>query len=76
MLADDDAQVPHLKFGTGQSVSRKEDPKLVTGCGRFTDDVIEDDLPVLTQQFNGVLVQAAEAFGAGHRVQDQAVSQW
>ena len=32
----------NLKFGIGQSVPRKEDPKLVTGRGRFTDDV---DLP-------------------------------
>ena len=34
-----DALLPHLKFGTGQSVSRKEDPTLVTGRGRFTDDI-------------------------------------
>ena len=34
-----DAMRPHLKFGTGQPVSRKEDPKLVTGRGRFTDDI-------------------------------------
>jgi carbon-monoxide dehydrogenase large subunit len=34
-----DALLPHLKFGTGQPVSRKEDPKLVTGRGRFTDDI-------------------------------------
>ena len=42
MPAHDDARIPDLKFGTGQSVSRKEDPKLVTGRGRFTDDV---DMP-------------------------------
>lgn len=27
------------KFGVGQSVPRKEDPRLVTGGGEFTDDV-------------------------------------
>ncbi|MDG2278185.1 MAG: xanthine dehydrogenase family protein molybdopterin-binding subunit [Pseudomonadales bacterium] len=28
-----------MKFGVGQSVPRKEDPRLVTGGGEFTDDV-------------------------------------
>lgn len=28
-----------MKFGIGQSVPRKEDPRLVTGGGEFTDDV-------------------------------------
>ncbi len=28
-----------VKFGVGQSVPRLEDPRLVTGAGRFTDDV-------------------------------------
>ena len=28
-----------MKFGIGQSVPRKEDPRLVTGGGRFTDDI-------------------------------------
>jgi carbon-monoxide dehydrogenase large subunit len=42
MSDDHDAMLSHLKFGIGQSVPRKEDPKLVTGRGRFTDDV---DLP-------------------------------
>ncbi len=27
------------KFGIGQPVSRKEDPRLVTGHGRYTDDI-------------------------------------
>ena len=27
------------KFGIGQPVSRKEDPRLVTGRGRYTDDI-------------------------------------
>lgn len=28
-----------VKFGVGQSVPRLEDPRLITGAGRFTDDV-------------------------------------
>ncbi|MEZ5559934.1 MAG: xanthine dehydrogenase family protein molybdopterin-binding subunit [Pseudomonadales bacterium] len=28
-----------MRFGVGQSVPRTEDPRLVTGSGRFTDDV-------------------------------------
>ena len=27
------------KFGIGQPVSRKEDPRLITGRGRYTDDI-------------------------------------
>ena len=30
------------RFGSGQSVRRVEDPALVTGRGRFTDDVVPD----------------------------------
>jgi len=32
-------QISQQKFGVGQSVSRKEDPILVTGQGRYTDDL-------------------------------------
>src|SRR5690606_37515138 len=42
MPDDHDLSLAHLKLGIGQPVPRKEDPKLVTGRGRFTDDV---DLP-------------------------------
>ena len=31
-----------MSFGIGQPVPRVEDPQLVTGAGRFTDDI---DLP-------------------------------
>ena len=34
--------LPHLKFGIGQPVPRKQDPRLVTGRGRYADDI---DLP-------------------------------
>ncbi|MEM7043879.1 MAG: xanthine dehydrogenase family protein molybdopterin-binding subunit [Pseudomonadota bacterium] len=36
------SEIAPEKFGVGQSVSRKEDPRLITGHGRYTDDV---DLP-------------------------------
>ncbi len=36
----DPASLPHAKFGVGQSVSRKEDPRLLTGGGRYTDDIV------------------------------------
>ena len=36
---NDAASLPHLKFGIGQPVHRKEDPGLVRGHGRYTDDI-------------------------------------
>jgi carbon-monoxide dehydrogenase large subunit len=39
---NDAVTLPHLKFGVGQPVHRKEDPDLVCGRGRYTDDI---DLP-------------------------------
>ncbi len=45
------------KFGIGQSVSRKEDPRLVSGRGRFTDDV---DLP---DQAHAVFLRSSVAHG-------------
>lgn len=42
MQVQEGTLLPNLKFGIGQPVPRKEDPKLITGRGRFTDDV---DLP-------------------------------
>ena len=38
----DDDRAAATKFGIGQPVRRSEDPRLLTGRGRFTDDV---DLP-------------------------------
>ena len=34
-----DLDLAHLKFGIGQPVSRKEDPMLLRGEGRYTDDL-------------------------------------
>jgi aerobic carbon-monoxide dehydrogenase large subunit len=36
---NDAVQLPHLKFGIGQPVHRKEDPRLVRGHGRYADDI-------------------------------------
>ena len=38
-LRVDDEQLATLKFGVGQPVLRNEDPALVQGRGRYTDDV-------------------------------------
>jgi carbon-monoxide dehydrogenase large subunit len=37
---NDASTLPHLKFGVGQPVHRKEDPRLVSGRGRYADDVV------------------------------------
>src|SRR5690606_19406797 len=39
---NDAVSLPHLKFGVGQPIHRKEDPRLLRGEGRYTDDI---DLP-------------------------------
>ena len=39
MDALNDADLALMKFGVGQSVPRSEDPKLLRGEGRYTDDV-------------------------------------
>jgi carbon-monoxide dehydrogenase large subunit len=46
-----------MKFGVGQPVPRKEDPKLVRGQGRYTDDI---DLP---SQVYAVMVRSPHAHG-------------
>ena len=38
-LQNDPSRWAVAKFGVGQPVLRSEDPKLVRGEGRFTDDV-------------------------------------
>ena len=39
MQHDPTGAFANLEFGVGQPVPRKEDPRLVSGRGRFTDDV-------------------------------------
>jgi aerobic carbon-monoxide dehydrogenase large subunit len=36
---NDAVTMPHLKFGIGQPVHRKEDPRLLRGQGRYADDI-------------------------------------
>ena len=38
-MQNDAGQMPETKFAIGQPVPRSEDPMLVRGEGRFTDDV-------------------------------------
>src|SRR5271154_1132818 len=57
---DGDANLDQLafsKFGVGQSVPRNEDPTLLRGEGRYTDDLN------LTGQAYAVIVRSAHAHG-------------
>src|SRR5476651_2018 len=54
-LSDDD--LAQVKFGVGQSVSRTEDPTLLRGQGRYTDDI---NLP---GQAYAVMVRSKVAHG-------------
>lgn len=54
------------KFGIGQPVTRKEDPLLVSGHGRYTDDI---NLP---QQAHAVMVRSSEAHGIIRRIDTEA----
>lgn len=53
----DTADFSLLKFGVGQPVSRKEDPVLLRGEGRFTDDIN------LAGQAHAVMVRSRHAHG-------------
>jgi len=55
--AVDPADLATLKFGVGQPVPRKEDPTLLRGLGRYTDDL---NLP---GQAYGVMVRSRVAHG-------------
>ena len=54
---NDAVTLPHLKFGIGQPVHRKEDPRLVRGQGRYADDI------VLPGQAFARVVRSAHAHG-------------
>jgi len=56
------AAQPPLKFGIGQPVSRKEDPRLLTGGGRYTDDI------TLPGQAWAAVLRAPVAHGILHRL--------
>ena len=54
---DDPNALALMKFGVGQPVLRSEDPVLVRGQGRYTDDI---NLP---GQAYAVIVRSREAHG-------------
>ncbi|MGB6323188.1 MAG: xanthine dehydrogenase family protein molybdopterin-binding subunit, partial [Xanthobacteraceae bacterium] len=51
-----------IKFGIGQPVTRLEDPRFITGRGRFVDDI---DLPT---QCHGVVVTSPHAHARIKRI--------
>jgi aerobic carbon-monoxide dehydrogenase large subunit len=55
-----------VKFGVGQSVTRKEDPKLLRGEGRYTDDVNVEG------QAYAVMVRSPVAHGMVRRLDFEA----
>src|SRR5260370_29914739 len=57
MDAYDDTSLALMKFGVGQPVPRKEDPTLLRGEGRYTDDI---NLP---GQAHAVMVRSRYAHG-------------
>ena len=57
MKAQPGSEIGLTKFGVGQPVRRKEDPKLLRGEGRYTDDV---NLP---GQLHAVIVRSRVAHG-------------
>src|ERR1700722_18102652 len=58
----DEDRLAVMKFGVGQPVPRKEDPTLLRGEGRYTDDV---NLP---GQAHAVMVRSREAHGIIRRL--------
>ncbi len=62
----DDAALALMKFGIGQPVLRTEDPVLVRGAGRYTDDV---DLP---GQLHAVMVRSRDAHGVIRAIDTKA----
>ena len=68
-LTADDAAIERLaieKFAVGQSVPRKEDPMLLRGAGRYTDDV------QLPGQAYAVMVRSRNAHGIIRAIDGQA----
>jgi carbon-monoxide dehydrogenase large subunit len=57
-----------LKFGVSQSVPRTEDPRLLTGGGRYTDDLVPPGL------LHAVLVRSTVAHGVLRRVDPTAAA--
>ena len=68
MDAFDDTSLALMKFGVGQPVPRKEDPTLLRGEGRYTDDVS------LPGQAHAVMVRSRVAHGVLKGIDTQAAS--
>ncbi len=66
---NDVARFPTVKFGIGQPVSRKEDPRLLRGGGRFTDDLLLPDMAI------GYVLRSAHGHGAIGRLDAEAARQ-
>src|SRR5437763_6281277 len=64
----DDTDLALMKFGVGQPVPRKEDPTLLRGDGRFTDDIS------LPGQAYGVMVRSKVAHGVLKGIDSKAAS--
>src|SRR5215475_14129292 len=64
----DDTHLALMKFGVGQPVSRKEDPTLLRGEGRYTDDI---NLP---GQAYAVMVRSPIAHGILRSIDTSAAS--
>jgi aerobic carbon-monoxide dehydrogenase large subunit len=62
----DESQLALQKFGVGQPVPRNEDPKLVRGEGRYTDDVS------LPGQAYAVIVRSTHAHGIIRNIDTEA----
>jgi carbon-monoxide dehydrogenase large subunit len=58
-----------LKFGVGQSVTRNEDPVLLQGCGRYTDDIS------LPGQLWAVMVRSPYAHGTITAIETEAAKE-
>src|SRR4029077_11367961 len=68
MDAFDDTSLALMKFGVGQPVPRKEDPTLLRGEGRYTDDVN------LAGQVYAVMVRSKIAHGVLKGIDTKAAS--
>src|SRR5580704_13576302 len=68
MDAFDDTSLALMKFGVGQPVPRKEDPTLLRGQGRYTDDIN------LADQAYAVMVRSRLAHGVLKGIDTKAAS--
>jgi carbon-monoxide dehydrogenase large subunit len=65
-MQNDAGQMPETKYAVGQPVLRTEDPVLVRGEGRFTDDVS------VSGQLYAVMVRSRHAHGVIKKIDTEA----